>query len=188
MKEFVGCIVLFIIVIVCSNLIPVEFYKNINCECDNDNKKYKDINFHDTIEDIETQSGKQMKNMDNSSVHLMNEDGLRYTSSNFHPVYSDSIFLSRVTNKTHAKKVENSGEMNSGFCHFHKHNPLKIEEKCRELSGDVCASTKCCVLLGGDVCVAGNQEGPYMKSNYKNGDTKNTDHYYRDGKCYGNCK
>jgi len=43
------------------------------------------------------------------------------------------------------------------------------------------------VLLGGQKCVAGNENGPTMKANYSDFLVLNKDFYYYQGKCYGNC-
>ena len=56
-----------------------------------------------------------------------------------------------------------------------------------ELENNVCASTSCCVLLGGKKCVAGNANGPYMRSHYNDLSLNPKDHYFHQGKCYGNC-
>ena len=74
-----------------------------------------------------------------------------------------------------------------GFCEYHKHSPIKIEEECGKLEKDACASTSCCVLLGGSRCVGGNENGPTMKANYGDITILNRDHYFYKGKCYGNC-
>ena len=123
-----------------------------------------------------------------NKMHLIDQPNRRFKSSNFVPTYEDSVFLSRVTMLSNPKIVTNSPDESAGFCHFHKNNPLQIETKCRSLSKDICASTNCCVLLGGASCVAGDKNGPFMKSNYNSPSIKNTDHYYSDGKCYGNCQ
>ena len=145
-----------------------------------------DIEYHDSVEDIAAQVGYEETIMD-PSMHLMDPNELRYKSSNFVPTYEDSVFLSRLSDISHARPVQNSADESAGFCHFHKNNPLLIEQKCRELDGSVCASTKCCVFLGGNTCVAGNKKGPTMKSNYNDPAISNNDHYYIDGRCYGNC-
>ena len=36
-------------------------------------------------------------------------------------------------------------------------NPYGTEQKCLNIEKDVCASTDCCVLLGGVKCVAGSR-------------------------------
>jgi hypothetical protein len=42
-------------------------------------------------------------------------------------------------------------------------------------------------LFGGAKCVAGNDRGPSIQSNYSDFLVKNRDYYYYKGKCYGNC-
>lgn len=119
---------------------------------------------------------------------IYNEPGsLRFGSSNYVPTYEDSIFLSSVTGLKYNQPMYVESTQDIGFCEFNKNSMDKIEEQCSKLDKNVCSSTGCCVLLGGSKCVAGNYNGPYIKSNY--GDTliKNKDHYYHQGKCYGNC-
>jgi hypothetical protein len=64
-----------------------------------------------------------------------------------------------------------------------------LEEKCNAVAPESCASTSCCVLLGGEKCVSGNENGPYMTANYTDYTltARNKDFYYYQGKCYGNC-
>lgn len=148
---------------------------------------FKDVEFHDSIEDINSQTGYQYSSLTSDSHLIRDPSKQRYKSSNFVPTYEDSVFLSRLSDISHSKPIRDSAELKGGFCDFHKHNPLAIERKCIHLDKDVCASTSCCVLLGGSKCVSGNMNGPFMKANYNDSTIKNNDHYYRDGKCYGNC-
>ena len=74
-----------------------------------------------------------------------------------------------------------------GFCKYNLMDPHKIEEQCLKLDKNVCASTDCCILLGGSKCVAGKKSGPLFKSHYNDPSLKKKDHYYHKGHCYGNC-
>lgn len=74
-----------------------------------------------------------------------------------------------------------------GFCNQYKDNKGAIEEKCAALDTNTCASTSCCVLIGGQKCVAGNENGPTNSANYSDYNLRNRDFYYYNGKCYGNC-
>jgi hypothetical protein len=117
-----------------------------------------------------------------------NETGyFRYQPSNFVPGYEDSVYLSRTTGLSTIKPIENTASKMGGFCEYHKHSPIKIEQECGKLEKDSCASTSCCVLLGGSRCVGGNEKGPTMKANYSDITILNRDHYFYKGKCYGNC-
>lgn len=117
-----------------------------------------------------------------------NEPGyFRYQPSNFIPNYEDSVYLSRLTGLSTTKPVEDTASKMGGFCEYHKHSPIKIEQECGKLEKDSCASTSCCVLLGGSRCVGGNAKGPTMKANYSDLTILNRDHYFYKGKCYGNC-
>lgn len=117
-----------------------------------------------------------------------NEPGyFRFGPSNYVPNYEDSVYLSRLTGLSYAMPVVDSGSQLSGFCAFNKSNPGQTETECNKLNKNTCASTSCCVLLGGSKCVSGNESGPTMKSNFGDIYIKNKDHYYYQGKCYGNC-
>ena len=117
-----------------------------------------------------------------------NEPGyFRFGPSNYVPNYEDSVYLSRLTGLSYAMPVTDTGSQLSGFCAFNKSNPGETEIECNKLNKNTCASTSCCVLLGGSKCVSGNESGPTMKSNFGDIYIKNKDHYYYQGKCYGNC-
>ena len=114
----------------------------------------------------------------------------RFGPSSYVPTYEDSVFLSStaggiidaVNYPSLPYKVANKG-----ICKLYEHLPEALEEKCNALSSDVCASTECCVSLGGSKCVSGNEKGPYVKANYSDRFITNKDYYFYKGKCYGNC-
>jgi hypothetical protein len=109
-----------------------------------------------------------------------------FGSSTYIPKYEDSVYLSRTTGiSTLAPYKSALGP--KGKCEISKDFPAKQEEYCRSVPTDQCASTSCCVLLGGEKCVAGNEQGPLFKANYSDFLLKNKDTYYAGGKCFGNC-
>ena len=108
--------------------------------------------------------------------------------SNYVPKYEDSVFLSRLTGSSMTTPVYNAASIQGGFCTQYKNDPLKLEELCRMTNVNTCGSTNCCVLLGGSKCVAGDQMGPTLKSNYGDLFVRNKDFYYYQGKCFGNCQ
>jgi hypothetical protein len=112
----------------------------------------------------------------------------KYGSSNYVPNYEDSVYLSRTTRLPQPAPVFNTAGMLGGFCTQFKNNTLAIEEKCGALDLNTCASTSCCTLIGGQKCVAGNENGPTNPANYTDYGLKNKDFYYYQGKCYGNCR
>ena len=119
---------------------------------------------------------------------LYNEPGsFRFGSSNYIPNYAESVYLSKLTNVSTVSPVINSAESSAGFCSSLYPDKNALEQACNALDKDACASTSCCALLGGEKCVYGNENGPYFKSNYSNFMVKNTEFYYYQGKCYGNC-
>jgi len=112
----------------------------------------------------------------------------KFGSSNYVPNYEDSVYLSRTTRQSQLAPVYNTASMLGGFCTQNKNDSTTIEEKCGALDLNTCASTSCCTLLGGQKCVAGNENGPTNVANYSDYSLKNKDFYYYQGKCYGNCK
>lgn len=137
-----------------------------------DNYKVSDINGN--IIDINRLSIEGKPTYDNTKKYI--------------PNYEDSIFLSKTTNNmTYSNNLEFNNKY--GFCENNKNElgNITLEERCNNLDGNICASTNCCVLFGGQKCVAGNEKGPNSKKNYYDITIKNKDFYYYQGKCYGNC-
>ena len=110
-----------------------------------------------------------------------------FGSANYVPKYEDSVYLSKLTGETMATPLENTAAMQGGFCTQEAHNPLKIDEMCQAMDKNNCASTSCCVLLGGAKCVGGTGNGPTMTGHYSDVTIRDRDYYYYQGKCYGNC-
>jgi len=110
-----------------------------------------------------------------------------YGPSTYVPNYEDSVYLSRTTGISTTAPIYDTASMLGGFCSQNKNFPDMLENKCNQLDKNVCASTSCCVLLGGSKCVSGNQQGVIMKANYNDPSLLNKDFYYYQGKCYGNC-
>lgn len=109
-----------------------------------------------------------------------------FGASSYVPKYEDSVYLSKTTGLSTTSEYRPSN-MSGGFCNSQKNFPNELEQSCRKLDANLCASTDCCVLLGGSTCVAGNEQGPTQKTNYGDVYIRNKDYYYYRGKCYGNC-
>lgn len=173
----------------------------------NYNTNNYDVQYHDSEEDIIKQNDLDVglvkpiyvKDQSGNVVELpwtnvkgnttYNEPGtFRYESSNYVPNYEDSVYLSRLTGLSYTKPVYDTASQLGGFCSFNKNSNINTEMACLKLDKNTCASTSCCVLLGGAKCVAGNQNGPSMKSNYSDTYLNNKDFYFYQGKCYGNCR
>lgn len=141
-------------------------------------------------------------------VDIMAYDNSRYyyeTGSystgprDFSPIEESTVYMSElqgvnIKDKTDkspiyltGSQVVNTSTILGGFCTQYAKNPDKLEELCRRVDPDQCATTTCCALLGGQRCVSANQEGPIMKSNYSDYLIANRDFYYYQGKCYGIC-
>ncbi len=111
----------------------------------------------------------------------------KFGSSNYVPNYEDSVYLSRTTKMPQTAPVYETAGYPGGFCNQYKDNKGALEEKCAALDTNTCASTSCCVLIGSQKCVAGNENGPTNSANYSDYNLRNRDFYYYNGKCYGNC-
>ena len=119
---------------------------------------------------------------------LYKEPGsFRFGSSNYVPNYEETVYLSKLTNISTVSPISDISVLGGGFCDYYKNNPDKLEQMCNDTSSNSCASTTCCVLLGGQKCVYGDNQGPKFKSNYSNFLVKNPEFYYYQGKCFGNC-
>jgi hypothetical protein len=110
-----------------------------------------------------------------------------YGSLTYVPNYEDSVYLSRTANMFIGQPTVETSSIQGGVCNYYKNNPDQLEQACQHMDPNVCASTSCCVLLGGAKCVSGSQNGPKMKSHYSNIMIPNRDFYYYQSKCYGNC-
>ena len=165
-----------------------------------------DVQYHDNITDIQKQNGiydssfSQMyvKDPSGNLVSMAYVEGqalptyyqpgsFTFSPSNYVPNYEDSVYLSRTTGLSTLGKIKSVSSMQGGFCNQMVNDKTLLEQKCNSLSTDVCASTSCCVLVGGSKCTSGNESGPIMKSIYSDPTLKNKDYYYYQGKCYGNC-
>ena len=128
------------------------------------------------------------------SLNLVNPPAIYYQPGSFMiggpgfvPNYAEGIAISSLTGLPLAEPVLNAPYLSGGFCADLAVDPINLELKCNSLYEDVCASTNCCVLLGGQKCVSGNEKGPTVQANYSDFTIKNRDFYYYKGKCYGNC-
>lgn len=110
-----------------------------------------------------------------------------FSSSNFVPNYEDSVYLSLTSGQSSVAKAYPTASSLGGFCQSLINNPIEMEKKCLATDNSTCASTSCCVLLGGQKCVAGDASGPKMKANYSDKTIASRDFYHYNGKCYGNC-
>lgn len=115
-----------------------------------------------------------------------------YGSSSYVPSYEDSVYLSRTAggaflDSKYSKPITSASYIQGGICKYYENNPDGLEKACNAVDPNTCASTSCCVLLGGSKCVSGNERGATMKANYSDVYIKNRDYYYFQGKCYGNC-
>jgi len=110
-----------------------------------------------------------------------------FGSGGYIPSYEDSIYLSRSTKMSQLTPITQAPYIQGGFCiEFAKDN-LARNQKCKTLDQSTCASTSCCILVGGTNCVAGDANGPTMKNVFSDISIPNRDFWYHQGKCAGNC-
>jgi hypothetical protein len=121
------------------------------------------------------------------SITYYQPGAYRFGASTYVPNYEDSVYLSKSTGLSTTGVIKNHSYLKGGICTQYKDYPQMLEEACQRMDGNLCASTSCCVLLGGSKCVSGNEQGATMKSNYSDVYVPNRDFYYYQGKCYGNC-
>jgi hypothetical protein len=110
-----------------------------------------------------------------------------FSSTGYIPDYEDSVYLSRTTNLSQVGVIENAPYLQGGFCTQFAKDDLARNEKCGTLDSETCASTTCCVLMGGTKCVAGDANGPMLKTVYSDITIPNRDYWYYQGKCSGDC-
>jgi hypothetical protein len=163
------------------------------------------VTYHESIEKILSQN--DVLGIDSGNAYVIDKSGnkvklppvgmgvsptyyvpgsYKFGASTYVPNYEDSVYLSKTTGESSATPLQ-TATVAGGFCQANKDYPEKLEEECMKTDVNACASTSCCVLLGGSKCVSGNEQGPKKRENY--GDTRilNRDYYYYKGKCYGNC-
>jgi tetratricopeptide (TPR) repeat protein len=140
-------------------------------------------NTSDIIDQPSLTKGLDVENVTPSPVYY--EPGTQiYGGLGYGPTHSD---VANMNNKLTSKLEEVDTSDKRGFCAMSDNSMVNIDEKCRTLPHDVCASTDCCVLLGNEKCVQGDVHGPSKKGVYSDTTIKNRDLYYYKGKCYGNC-
>ena len=101
----------------------------------------------------------------------------RYGASSYVPYYEDTVFLTRSNKAIVNAPTYVDTSAKGGFCSYYGTQPEIIEQKCNAIDSATCAATDCCVLLGGQKCVSGNQNGPTMKANYSDFLILNKDFY-----------
>jgi hypothetical protein len=172
------------------------------------NANVVDVTYHESADDIRARDGTNPVPIKDANGEIIgslpwdmavkttpryNESSyFRFSPSPYVPNYEDSIYLSRLTRyDDKSAQVTDYGSSlpppAGGFCEANKNNSIELETQCGKIGKDACASTSCCVLLGGSKCVAGNESGPTMKANYSDVNVMNRDYYFYQGKCYGNC-
>ena len=178
---------------------------------DKANTKYNsnnyDIQYHDDVSGIALQTSLSDSNFGSiavkdacgnivnmpttpvqGSINYYQPGTYTYGASTYVPSYEDSVYLSRTTGISFTSPVYNTSSQRGGFCTQYANDQTQLELACNAIPANACASTSCCVLLGGQKCVSGNQSGPKLKTNYSDIFIKNRDFYYYQGKCYGNCQ
>ena len=153
----------------------MDDYKNINPELRGDKKEAQQVNFDVSLNLIDP-------------YPVYYEPGsFPFASTGFRPSYEDSVYLSKTTNLSQVAPITKAPYLQGGFCTQYANDDQTRNTKCNALTADTCASTECCVLVGGTKCVAGNAGGPTIKSVFSDVTIPNRDYWYYQGKCMGNC-
>lgn len=153
----------------------MDDYKTINPELRGSEKEAKQVNFDVSL------------NLIDPNPVYYEPGSFPFASTGFLPTYEDSIYLSKTTNLSQVAPITKAPYLQGGFCTQYANDDQTRNAKCSTLSSDTCASTECCVLVGGTRCVAGNEGGPTIKSVFSDVTIPNRDYWYYRGKCSGNC-
>jgi len=178
---------------------------NFVCVSNKYNSDNLNVEYHDDLQKINP-NGIYNTTMGNAKVYDVNGNlvnvvsnevqgnivyyqpgSFKYGATSYVPYYEDSVFLSRTTNAVVNTPTYVTTNVGGGFCNKYNTDSIKLEQQCNAINNETCAATTCCVLLGGQKCVAGGERGPTMKDNYSDFMITNKDFYYYQGKCYGNC-
>ena len=179
------------------NFTPEKYDSKFTYDAKNTDREYRDANYGKTDDAnmgkywMFDEEGKLIEvntEMNKSPILYYIPGAYKFGASNYVPNYEDSVYLSRTTRESQLAPVVNTASQLGGFCSQYATNTAALEEKCAAQDLNACASTSCCVLLGGQKCVAGNENGPKNPASYTDYSLMNRDFYYYQGKCYGNCK
>jgi len=179
------------------NFTTEKYDPKFTYDAKNTEKEYRDISYGKTDDAnigkywMFDEEGKLLEvstEMNKSPILYYIPGAYKFGASNYVPNYEDSVYLSRTTRESQLAPVVNTASQLGGFCSQYATNTAALEEKCAAQDLNACASTSCCVLLGGQKCVAGNENGPKNPASYTDYSLMNRDFYYYQGKCYGNCK
>jgi hypothetical protein len=118
-----------------------------------------------------------------------------YGADNYVPSYAESVLLSPMIGvNAPLKPIVGEGQgnqmetENSPCSSFSGASVLDKESYCQKLNVKDAGDEDCCVVLGGEVPMAGNDQGPYNRAIYTNPLISSAkDYYFHKGKCYGNC-
>lgn len=94
------------------------------------------------------------------------------------------VNIEALQNNYSKKDAQNTSINLNPISDFCKSSSDSLKNSCAKLTKKNCNSTSCCVVLNGEKCVAGNQDGPTFKTD--SGKDITVDYYYYQNKCYGN--
>jgi cytoskeletal protein RodZ len=161
---FIGVIVIFALII----FIEIS---NINLNPDKSTKKVVQVVNIEPLKNKKKKKKKKKKDTttDETEEDTTEEDTIEDTSPILPPPEPNkpdtSINMSPVDN----------------FC---KSSSDSLKDSCTKLTKNNCNATSCCIILNGEKCVVGNQDGPTFKTD--SGEDITVDYYYYQNKCYGN--
>ena len=94
------------------------------------------------------------------------------------------VNIETLKNNNDEKEAQNTTINLNPVSDFCKSSSDSLKTSCGKLTKKNCNSTSCCIMLNGEKCVAGNQDGPTFKT--ESGEDIIIDYYYYQNKCYGN--
>jgi len=110
-----------------------------------------------------------------------------YDAATFRPNQEIGEYTSSSTGGSQVGILHTTPYDRNDICQLYASDPLGLESACKKLEKSACASTGCCVLLGGKKCVRGDARGPTLRNHYSDILVGRRDFHEYKGQCYGNC-
>jgi len=142
-------------------------------------KDIKDDKFYNTINEVTNPSNKRnsfYKNNRGEMVKTKIKSQIKFPRTDPSNITTDACNVSSLTQSDYSDDI----------CLNHSGDNVELNKKCNALSLNNCSIPNCCILLNGVKCVAGNINGPMYLT--ENGMDIDSQYYFHQNKCYGNCE
>jgi hypothetical protein len=110
-----------------------------------------------------------------------------YDTPTFRPNQETGEYTSLSTGGSQVGIINTLPYDRNDICQLYASDPIGLENACKKLEKGACASTSCCILLGGEKCVRGDAYGPTLRNHYSDILVRRRDFHEYKGQCYGNC-